>query len=114
MLVVDDEASITRTLALILHQAGFTPIPAHSAEEAVKLAREYPPDCVICDIVMGTMNGIEAAIQIRALCPECRIVLMSGHSTAADLLEAHRARGLEFDVLAKPFHPSVLLKRLSA
>lgn len=112
VLVVDDENSITMTLAIILRQRGFSIVVAHSGEDAVRLAGEHAPDFVVSDIVMGEMNGIEAAIRIQSLCPSCRIVLMSGNSTVNEMLEATRARGFEFEVLAKPFHPSALIEKL--
>lgn len=113
VLIVDDERTIARTLALILHQAGFIPVTAHTAEEAIRLARGLPPDCLVCDVVLGELNGIEAAIQIRALCPECKIILMSGHGDAGELLDEARSRGHEFHLMAKPFHPRELIARLS-
>src|SRR5579875_1824396 len=105
VLVVDDEEAIVKSLAIILRQHGFDAVIAQSAEEAVRMARESAPDCLVCDIVMGAMNGIDAAIAIRELCPECRILLMTGHGSASAWLESARERGFEFDVLAKPFHP---------
>lgn len=110
--MVDDKDSITTTLALILAQQGFAAIPARTAEEAVGLARENSPVCLVCDIVMGKMNGIQAAIEIQSLCPGCRVILMSGNNTAGELIDSARERGFDFEILAKPFHPRVLLERL--
>lgn len=109
ILVVDDEHTITGTLKLILEKHGFVASVAHSGEEAVHLARELTPQYVVADIVMGAMSGIDAAIEIRKLCPECTIVLMSGNASTDDLLIEARGLGHHFDVLAKPFHPTELL-----
>lgn len=61
---------------------------------------------------MPDMDGIEAAIHIRAFLPECKILLFSGQAATADLLENARARGHEFEILAKPVHPQDLLAKI--
>ncbi|MGA7887166.1 MAG: hypothetical protein WCA44_15605, partial [Acidobacteriaceae bacterium] len=58
------------------------------------------------------LNGIDAAIQIRAMLPGCKILLFSGQAATADLLERVRQQGHEFEILAKPVHPQDLLARL--
>jgi CheY-like chemotaxis protein len=58
------------------------------------------------------MNGIEAAIEIRKFLPNCKILLFSGQAATADLLEKARAKGHEFEILAKPVHPQDLLARI--
>lgn len=112
MLIADNEQAITDTLAIILRQHGFDPTAAYSGEQAVEAAGICRPDALICDIVMNGMNGIEAAMQIRALLPRCRIILISGAAATADLLDDARLQGHHFDVLAKPFHPKELIARL--
>ena len=112
VLVVDDEHRIADTLAVILNQSGFDASAAYTGMQAVDRARETRPDLVITDVIMPDMNGIEAAIQIRALLPECKILLFSGQAATADLLERARAQGHEFEILAKPVHPQDLLSKL--
>ncbi|HKR27697.1 MAG TPA: response regulator [Terriglobales bacterium] len=112
VLIVDDESSIARTLSLILEAHGYRAAIARSGDEAVEQARASAPDVFVCDIVMPGISGIEAAIQIRTLCPECRIMLMSGNTVSTELLDQARARGHEFEVLAKPFHPTRLMEWL--
>jgi DNA-binding response OmpR family regulator len=114
VLIVDDEESTLKTLSLILKMHGFTVFAARSGEEAVEVARQALPRWIISDIVMGGISGIEAAIQIREFCPQCRILLMSGNHMTSDLVEEARVLGYEFDILAKPFHPTELLGRLAA
>ena len=61
---------------------------------------------------MPGITGIEAAIEIRAQFPFCRILLFSGLAATADLLEKARAQNHEFEILAKPVHPADLLAKL--
>ncbi len=112
VLVVDDEHVIADTLAIILNRAGYDASAAYTGNEAVDLARSERPDLIISDVIMPDMNGIEAAIHIRGFLPSCKILLFSGQAATADLLENARARGFEFQILAKPVHPQDLLAKL--
>jgi CheY-like chemotaxis protein len=112
VLVVDDERVIADTLAVILNQSGFQAKAAYSGEEALDIASTFEPDMLITDVIMADLNGIDAAIRIRALLPRIKILLFSGQAATADLLEKARGRGYEFEILAKPVHPQDLLNKL--
>ncbi len=112
VLVVDDERVIADTLAMILNQSGFQAKAVYSGEAALEMASSYQPDMLIADVIMADLNGIDAAIQIRALLPKIKILLFSGQAATADLLEKARNQGYEFEILAKPVHPQDLLTRL--
>jgi DNA-binding NtrC family response regulator len=109
VLVVDDERIVAETLAAILKNHDFNATPVCRAEDALAVARESPLDAVVCDIILGNVNGIELATQIRAIHPGCRVILISGANESAELLEH---AGEPFVVLAKPFHPETLLEKL--
>lgn len=114
VLVADDEKVIADTLAIILSQNGFEATAVYSGTEAVRRARETTPDLVISDVIMPDMNGIQAAIQIRAILPKTKILLFSGQAATADLLEDARKQGHEFEILAKPVHPQDLLAKIKS
>jgi CheY-like chemotaxis protein len=114
VLVVDDERVIADTLAMILNQSGFEARAIYSGEGALELATTFAPDMLISDVIMADLNGIDAAIRIRALLPGIKILLFSGQAATADLLEKARAQGYEFEILAKPVHPQDLLNKLRA
>ena len=112
VLVADDEQVIANTLAIILNQAGFEAKAVYSGESAVESIDEFQPNMLISDVIMTGMTGIEAAIKIREKLPTCKILLFSGQAATADLLEKARAQGHEFEILAKPVHPTDLLAKL--
>lgn len=114
VLVADDEQVIANTLAIILNQAGFEAKAVYSGETAVDTLDEFQPNMLISDVIMTGMTGIEAAIKIRAKLPACKILLFSGQAATADLLEKARSQGHEFEILAKPVHPTDLLAKLRA
>jgi len=114
VLVADDERVIADTLAMILNQSGFEARAVYSGEKALELVPIFRPDMLISDVIMGGLNGIDAAIQVRGLLPKIKILLFSGQAATADLLEKARTQGYEFEILAKPVHPQDLLSRLRA
>ena len=112
VLVADDERVIADTLAMILNQSGFEARPVYSGEEALELASSFQPDMLISDVIMADLNGIDAAIRIRAVLPSIKILLFSGQAATADYLDKARAQGYDFEILAKPVHPQDLLSKL--
>ena len=91
VLVVDDERVIADTLAMILNQSGFEARAVYSGEKAVELAASFAPDMLITDVIMADLNGIDAAIMIRALLPSIKIPACSGCAAIADLPERQHA-----------------------
>lgn len=112
VLVVDDEQVIADTLARILDINGYDASAVYSGVSAVESAKALQPDLIISDVIMQDMDGIEAAIRIRKFLPGCKILLFSGQAATADLLENARSQGHDFEILAKPVHPSELLAKL--
>jgi CheY-like chemotaxis protein len=109
VIVIDDESRISSTLVEILKGEGFEARAASTGEEALALAREFRPDVVLSDVIIPGLNGIEVGIQLRELLPKCRVILFSGQAATLDLLKSARARGHEFEILAKPIKPAALL-----
>ncbi|MFZ0273286.1 MAG: response regulator [Acidobacteriaceae bacterium] len=112
VLVADDERVIADTLAIILRQNGFETATAYNGREAVEAARRWKPDLLVSDVMMPELTGIEAAIQIRLLIPECKVLLFSGQTETAAMLSDARLRGYDFEILQKPVHPTDLIDRL--
>jgi DNA-binding NtrC family response regulator len=109
VLVVDDEEIIADTLAEILSLSGFPAIAAYDGNGALGTALLQPPEMLITDVVLPGMNGIELAITIKRVYPDCKILLFSGQATTADLLASARRDGYRFTLLNKPLAPQELL-----
>ena len=114
VLIVDDERIIADTLSMILAKKGFDTRAVYSGEEALEAATRLVPDVLVSDVVMRGMSGIDAAIQICATIPNCRVILLSGQGGTADLLRHAKSHGHKFEILTKPIHPQVLIDRLSS
>ena len=113
VLVVDDESVIADTLAEILTRSGYQGVAEYDGDSALETALLTPPEMLITDVVLPGMTGIELAISVRRIFPECKIILFSGQASTADLLANARADGHHFTLLNKPLHPQDLLQRVS-
>lgn len=112
VLVVDDEEMIASTLAIILRQSDFVATSFNNPVEALQSAAESAPDFLLAEVLMPQMTGFDLAIQIQRLAPQCKVLLFSGRLAATDLIEKAQRENHHFALLAKPFHPAVLLSRL--
>jgi len=114
VLIVDDDQLVADTLCQILNTFGFNAYCAYSGPQAIHHATYAPFDVLITDVVMTGMTGIEAAFEIWKVLPNCKVLLVSGHQATAHLLRAAQERGHDFEVLAKPVYPAVIIERLKA
>ena len=110
--VIDDEAVIAETLAVILRQNGLDARAFTDPLEALHVARSIAPDLIISDVIMPELSGTELAIQVQQLWPDCKVLLFSGRASSADLLIDALARGYDFELLLKPVHPTDLLRSI--
>ncbi len=113
VLVVDDESVIADTLAEILSRSGYKGIAVYDGDSALEAALLTPPEMLITDVVLPGVSGVQLAIRIRRIFPECKIILFSGQASTADLLASARADGHSFTLLNKPLHPHDLLQRVA-
>ena len=113
VLVVDDESAIADTVAEILSRSGYAAMTAYDAEEALETALMTPPEMLITDVVLPGMSGIELAIKMRRMFPDCKILLFSGQAATVDLLSAANGAGHHFNLLHKPIHPKDLLMHVA-
>src|SRR5437868_6481278 len=97
ILVVEDEAVVSYTLRLILEQNGFQVRGASNGAQALEMAVELHPDILLCDINLPDANGIEISLQIKKSLPGCRVILLSGEISSADLLEDAKRNGHHFE-----------------
>jgi DNA-binding NtrC family response regulator len=112
ILIADDERAIADSLALILKASGFDAMAVYSGEAAVDAAMILKPDVFLSDVLMGKMNGIEAATEIAKKLPRCRALLFSGQFLSNVLIESAGTLGYKFEIFPKPMHPTAILDYL--
>jgi two-component system KDP operon response regulator KdpE len=111
VLVVDDDASLRKTLGLNLRARGYTTDLAGTGEAALQLAASHHPDVVILDLGLPGMNGLEVISGIRGW-SSVPIVVLSGRDA-----ESMKVRALDLgadDYLTKPFGMDELFARIRA
>jgi len=113
ILILDDESSIAETLEMIFRGCGYETRVAYSAEQAIDIIAVWQPDLAIVDVMLPHMNGIEFGTVLKSNYPDCQVLLVSGHPGTAELLEVAREKQYNFEILAKPLHPALILDLVS-
>ncbi len=112
--VVDDDASFRRSLVFLLESLGW-PVQAHASAADFLAACPAPPDdfgCLVLDIRMPGMNGLELQQALRARGWTPTVVFMTGHGDVELAVQAMKQGA--FDFLEKPFRDQVLLDTVAA
>ncbi len=100
VLVVDDDEGMATTLCDILDASGYVVDVAYSGYEAMDLARENRPDCILMDLRMPDLNGVEAFRELKRLTPESFVIFMTAYAQSTLVEDAHREGAI--DVVPKP------------
>ena len=109
LLILDDEAGVRQSLQLIFNKT-YRVIEATSAAEAVQKATDERPDVALLDIVMPGTDGLEVLKQIKAVQPDCQVIMLTALNTAR---AAFTAKGTgAFDYVTKPFDIEELRMRV--
>ena len=113
ILIVEDEKVVADTLGQILSNHGYMVQVSGSAEAALELLIDWKPDVAILDVMLPQMNGIDLALVLKERLPACQSLLFSGQPSVEALVAKAKNEGHDFDVLAKPIHPSAMLDAIS-
>src|SRR5690606_3537093 len=100
VLVVDDHASARRSVADILAHLGYDTVCCASAAEALALGQQRSFDCILTDLQMPGMNGLEFIRQLQQRNIDTPIVMITAHASIDTAVEAMRHGA--FDYLEKP------------
>ena len=110
LLVIDDDPAIVDVLKRGLSYEGFTVMTAADGEAGLALARDFPPELVILDVMMPGLSGLEVLSRLRAAEPDLPVLLLTARDTPADEVSGLE-RGAD-DYVVKPFTFEVLLARI--
>ncbi|MBN8672276.1 MAG: sigma-54-dependent Fis family transcriptional regulator [Chitinophagales bacterium] len=100
ILIIDDEKAIRRTLTDILSFEGFTIDEAADGAEGIKKIKENNYDCILCDIKMPKMDGMEVLTAAREEKPDIPFIMISGHGNIETAVEAVKKGA--YDFISKP------------
>ena len=110
--IVDDDDAVRVALEGLLKSAGLTARAFESAETFIESGQQSQVACLIADIRMPGMSGLELQAKLNA--EHCRIpiIFITAHGDAQMRMQALRAGAVEF--LAKPFNDEALLETVGA
>ncbi|MCL2646468.1 MAG: sigma-54 dependent transcriptional regulator [Phycisphaerales bacterium] len=107
ILIVDDKDMMRDSLSLALARGGHKAVTTGDPTEAPTLVRQHRPACVITDLKMPKMDGIELLQKIRAEQPDTPVVLMTAFATISTAVQAMRLGA--FDYVQKPFESDEIM-----
>jgi FixJ family two-component response regulator len=105
--VVDDDASVRKSLELLIDSAGWQPETFASAQEFLSRPRDFAPSCLVLDVTLPDLNGLDLQKRVAADRTHMPIIFISGHGDVPMTVQAMKAGAVEF--LTKPFRDDVLL-----
>lgn len=105
--IVDDDASVREALELLTRLAGWQPLAFASAHEFLSNARTLAPGCLVLDVSLPDLSGLELQQRMAAEGIDLPIVFITGHGDVPTTVRAMKAGAVEF--LTKPFGQDELL-----
>jgi FixJ family two-component response regulator len=104
--VVDDDVSVRESLELLIRTAGWKPETFASAQEFLGRPRPSVPSCLVLDVTLPGLSGLELQEQLAGR-TDMPIIFITGHGDVPMTVQAMKAGAVEF--LTKPFNDTVLL-----
>jgi FixJ family two-component response regulator len=105
--VVDDDISVRESLELLIQSEGWQPQTFSSAQHFLSHRTTSVPSCLVLDISMPGLNGLELQKRVAAEHPDLPVIFITGHGDVPKTVQAMKAGAVEF--LTKPFSNEVLL-----
>ena len=112
VMIVEDEASIRKFIAINLNRSGFEVLEVESGEKALKQFKDFMPQVVVLDVMLPGIDGFEVCQRLREIQPQVIIIMLTARGQDMD-----KIMGLEIgadDYMVKPFNPLELIARIRA
>ncbi len=110
--IVDDDEAVRNSLSVLLESKGYTVRSFASAPEFLAAAPSLPIGCLIVDIRMPEMDGLELGEHLRARALEFPMIVITGHADVPLAVQAMKAGAIDF--IEKPFASETMLDSLAA
>jgi FixJ family two-component response regulator len=108
--VVDDDISVRESLELLIRTEGWRPETFASAQEFLDRPRIFAPSCLVLDVSLPGLNGLELQKRVAVERSDMPIIFISGHGDVPMTVQAMKAGAVEF--LTKPFGDTALLSAI--
>ncbi len=111
ILIIDDDLDFAASLKLILENANYQPLLAHSEEEALESIENNAVDLALIDIRLGKDNGIDLLFKLKKIQPGILCVMVTGFGSMETAIQALKYGA--YDYLRKPVNPEELIVSLN-
>lgn len=108
--VIDDDPAVRRSLERLLDAANFEVISYAAPQTFLNVAAELASGCVLIDLQMPEMNGLEVQTELARINPALPVIIVTGQGDVASAVRAMKAGAADF--LEKPFTAEVLLSAI--
>jgi FixJ family two-component response regulator len=108
--IIDDDVSVQRALRRLVQASGYQVMTCSSATEFLALTDLPHPICLVVDVRLPGMTGLDLQAALPAIGRDIPVVMISGHADTATILRALSAGAVSF--LCKPFESETLLEAL--
>lgn len=109
--IVDDDVSVRESLELLIRSAGWQPETFQSAQDFLDRPRAMVPSCLVLDVTMPGLNGLDLQGRVAEDRPHMPIIFITGYADVATSVKAMKAGAVEF--LTKPFSDDILLDAIA-
>ncbi len=106
ILVVDNDPVIAKGIAEILRSSGLSALPFSNPFNALAAAAAEHPDVLITAVQIADISGTELALQLKDLCLDCGVLIISGFSCFGNLIERACRLGFQIAFYSKPLEPN--------
>jgi two-component system response regulator FixJ len=108
--VIDDDQAMRDSLAFLLDVQGFSTRVHESAVAFLAVAARERPDCIVTDVRMPELNGLELVKKLKSEGIDSPVIVITGHGDVALAVEAMKAGVVDF--IEKPFSDDVLIEAI--
>jgi FixJ family two-component response regulator len=105
--IVDDDISVRESLELLVQTQAWQPETFASAREFLDRPRAFVPSCLVLDLSLPGLDGLELQKRVAVERPDLPIIFITGYGDVPKTVQAMKAGAVEF--LTKPFNDEVLL-----
>lgn len=110
VLLIDDDKDFLEVMTERMQARGLDVSSSTSAEDALGMIKKGAYDCILLDLQMPGMDGIEALKAIKEIQPEAQIILLTGHATVEKGVEAIKLGAMDF--IEKPADLETLTRKI--
>lgn len=107
LLIIDDEENMRHMLSVVLNKAGYKVTMAENGEQGLAIQQRTPFPCILCDLKMPKMDGLQFLEALDGIIPQPIILMMSAYATIDDAVKAMKSGA--YDFITKPFKTAEVL-----